>query len=143
MRRIFTSPWFSRGMRLSVVVGFIAAGWYAWTVWELYSDDLDRSIKSELTYECAARMGEDELAPYTNEFGNINVKTLCVTQDDFFVSPDELEAVRNGTMEFGPIWEPFDWPGTAITGVFWAVLTMLATVAGLGVVSMARWVWGR
>ncbi|MEK1853511.1 MAG: hypothetical protein AAAC48_17005, partial [Phyllobacterium sp.] len=98
VRTIFRSPWFGRGLRLAVIIGLVAAAWHAWGVWKRFSDDSQTSIKRELTYECAARLPEDALNQHVNEFGNINVKTLCFTEGDFFVAPYELEAVRNGTM---------------------------------------------
>lgn len=140
---IFRSPWFWRGLRLSVPIGLLAAGWHAWGVFDRYSDDLDRSIKSELTYKCAARLREDMLKPYMNEYGNINVRKLCLTEDDFFVAPYELEAVRDGTMKFEPTWQPFDWPGTVIVGLIWAIGTILATIGALGAVAVTRWVRGK
>lgn len=143
MRAIFASPWFGRGMRLSVVVGLAGGGWHAWSVWERYQEDLTRSINSELTYRCAARLSEEQLRPHMNAVGNINVRTLCLTRDDFYVSLPELEEVRKDTMKFEPIWKPFDWPGTAIVGAMWTVGTILATIALLGVAATFRWVWGR
>ncbi|WP_457300186.1 hypothetical protein [Phyllobacterium sp. P5_D12] len=142
MREIFRSPWFGRGLRLAVVVGLLAAGWHAWGVWDRFGDDRQTSIQRELTYECAARLPEDALKQHVNEFGNINVKTLCFTEDDFFVAPFELEMVRNGTLKFETPGKPFDWAGTVIVGLLWAVSTVLFTIAVLSVVSMVRWVWG-
>lgn len=143
MRGILASPWLRRGIRLSLLVGFVGAAWHARTVWDRYRDDVDRSIKSEVTYRCAAGLSDDQLRPHMNEFGNINVKTLCITVDDFFVSLDELEQVRDGTLKFEPYWQPFDWPGTVIVGLLWSLATILATIAVLGVAGMARWVWGQ
>jgi hypothetical protein len=139
---IFKSSWFARGLRLSVLVGLAAAGWHAWTVWQRYNDDVDFWIREKLTYECAARLTEEQLRPYMNEFGNVNVKALCFTDRDFFVAPYELEAVRAGTMKFETSWRPTDWPGAAITGIIWAVGTILATVAALSAVAAVKWVWG-
>lgn len=135
--------WFGRGVRLSLLVGLTAAGWHVWSVWKRYSDDQEQWFKSQLTYECAARLTEDQLRPYMNEFGNINVKTLCFTDGDFFVAPYELEAVRAGTMKFETSWRPTDWDGAAITGIIWAVGTLLATLSVLCALGIARWVWGK
>ncbi len=143
MRSVIGSRWMKRGLRLSIVVGFAAAALNAWTVWDRYRVAYDRSIKSELTYQCAARLSEQTLKPYMNEMGNINVRKLCLTDDDFYVSPHELQAVRDGTMEFKPYESPFDWPGSAIVGVLWALATILGTVAILGTIALGKWVWGR
>lgn len=136
-------PWFWRGMRLSVVVGLVAAGWHAWSVWERYRSDVDSSVRREITYRCAARQSEETLKPRMNEMGNINVNKLCTAGDDFFVSLAELEKVRDGTMDFGPYSRPVDWPGTAITGIFWTLATIITTIALVGFIQMIRWVWGK
>ena len=88
-------------------------------------------------------MTDAQLKPYINELGNINLKSLCLTGEDFFVAPYELDEVRNGTMKFKPIWEPYEWPGTAIVGLLWMIGTILATTAALAAVGLVRWVWGR
>jgi hypothetical protein len=142
MHSIFASPWLRRGLRLSLVVGIVAAAWHAWSVFKRYDDDRAEQFRSRLTYECAARQSEDELNRRMNGVGNINVNGLCADRD-FFVSPQELAEVRNGTMEYVTMWQPFDWPGTITVGILWAVGTILATVAALSSVGMARWVWGR
>jgi len=118
--RVFGSRWMKRGLRLSVVVGLAGAALHAWTVWDRFRDAYDRSIKNEVTYRCAARLDEATLKPYMNEMGNINVKKVCLTTEDFYVAPYELQAVREGKMDFKPYDQPFDWPGTAIAGVLWA-----------------------
>jgi hypothetical protein len=142
MRSLFTSPWLSRGLRLSLVVGLAAAGWHAWVVFKRYDDAQREEYLSRLTYKCVARQGDEELNQRMNEFGTINVNGLC-SDRDFYVAPYELAEVRAGTMNFETAWKPFDWPGTVIVGVLWAVGTILVTVAALSAVGMARWVWGR
>ncbi|MBB3545178.1 MULTISPECIES: hypothetical protein [unclassified Rhizobium] len=75
---------------------------HAWTVWNRFRDAYDRSIKKEVTYRCAAHLSDAQLRPYMNEMGNINVQKLCLTTDDSYVAPYELQAVRDGTMDFKP-----------------------------------------
>lgn len=142
MRRVFGSIWMKRAFRLSIVVGFAGAAWHTWVVWERYNVALSSSIKMEATYRCAARLSEETLKRYTNEMGNINVRRPCLTEADFYVAPYELEAVREGTMEFRSYHEPFDWPGAAIVGVLWAMATIFITFAVLSAIELARWVWG-
>ncbi|TIT00219.1 MAG: hypothetical protein E5W72_13190 [Mesorhizobium sp.] len=142
MRSIFVLSWFKRGLRLSLVVGLAAAAWHAWAVFKRYDNARFEQFQSRLTYECAARQSEDELNRRMNGVGNINVNGLC-SDRDFFVSPYELAQVRKGTMKFETTWKPFDWAGTAIAGILWTVGTILATLAVLGAVGLARWVWGR
>src|SRR5262249_18365402 len=125
------------------ILGLVAAGFHAWSVWKRYNDDREAWFKRKLTYECAARLSDNELKPFMNEYGNINVRRLCITNDDFFVSLDELDAVRTGTMKFETGWEPFDWLGTIIMGLLWAIATVLLTVGVLIIVNLGRWVWGK
>lgn len=135
--------WFARGLRLSLPVGLIAAGWHAWTVFERYSNDRDHWIRIELTYHCAAASSDDVLKAHMNEYGNYNVKSICLTDDDFIVAPYEIEAVRQGTMKFKTSFEPFDWLGTAIAGLLWGLGTIFVTVAAFCVRAVAQWVWGK
>ena len=69
------SFWLFRGLRMSLVVGVICAAMHAWTVWARYDDDRLSWIKSQLTYECVARLSDEQMNARRNEFGNINVKT--------------------------------------------------------------------
>ena len=126
-----------------MLVGMGAAVMNGWQSLQRYNDDRDRLLQMRFTYECAALQTEEILRPYANEFGNINVRYLCFTQDDFYVAPYELEAVRKGEMKFESAWKPF-YPGQIVaSGLFWAVGSVLFAIGGLSMVALARWVWGR
>ncbi|BCG73414.1 hypothetical protein MesoLj113a_45720 [Mesorhizobium sp. 113-1-2] len=143
MARSFYRVWFWRGVRIAPVVGVIAAGWYSWTVMDRFQKERVDNVKLSVTYDCVANLSPEVIKQYTNPYGNINVKDLCLTGTDFFVSPDEVARARAGTLKLGTYWEPFDGQGTVITGTIWAVLTILATSVLLGITFVGRWVWGR
>lgn len=134
--------WFLRGLRLAVLVGVAAAGWHAWGVYSRYLDDLTRTAEMQLGYECAARESDEFLRARTNEFGNINIKDICFTGRDFWVSPREISDVRSGSMKFEPSFRPFDLPNSLVVGTLWGLATVLATLACLGTIRLTRWVWG-
>lgn len=140
---IFASPWFARGLRLSLVVGVLSAAWYSWTVFSQYAADRDEWLKMRFVHECAARVSDGDLKKHMNSFGNINVKGVFCADRDFWVSPQEIMEVRNGTAEFKTAYQPLDGVGAAWAAVIGIVGTILATVAALSVVKMVQWVWGK
>ncbi|WP_192384064.1 hypothetical protein [Mesorhizobium silamurunense] len=127
---------------MAPIVGVIAAGWHSWIVLQQWQADRQAQYVEQFNYECAARLPVADLRARMNEFGNINIKDLCLTGRDFFVSEPELERVRAGTMKFETTYHPFDVQGALIIGGFWAVLTALAALALLGVTFLGQWVWG-
>lgn len=135
--------WGLRGVRLSLLVGLLCSVFQVWNDFSLYRADVDRVVKSELGYECAARLTDDVLKHNQNEFGNINVRKFGCADNDFYVSLKEIQDVRSGTMKFAPYTSPFN-PGevviAAVTGV---VVTLLFAGGAIGLLKVMRWVWGR
>lgn len=143
MSGVFASPWLGRGARLSLLVGLLAAAWDAWGWFDLYQQEQKRWFKTELMYKCAAALSPEILAPHITEFGTINVRSFCFTDDDAFVSLKELDEVRAGTMKFETSWKPFYWQNTAVVGLLWAFGTLFATLLALTAIAATRWVWGK
>lgn len=142
MPGIFASPWFGRGMRLSVVVGLVAAGWHAWTVFQRYNADATGWAETRFAYECAARLPTETLWPDSTDTANKNIRGYC-SDRDFYVSMGELQMVREGTLKFEALSKPTDWEGAAFVGALWMAATMLATILILSLFALVRWVWGK
>lgn len=134
--------WFLRGLRLALVAGLMGAGWHSWDVLDRYSADAATQSSMKLAYECAARQSDEQLASRQNPVGNINVRDLCLTGRDFYVSWPEMQAMRAGTMKFETTLRPFDWQGSAIIGIAWTLIMALMSLGVLFAITVARWVWG-
>lgn len=134
--------WFLRGLRFAPVVGLVAAGWHSRDVLNRYQTDATSQLSMGLTYECAARQSDEQLAARQNPLGNINVRDLCLTGRDFYVSWPEMQAMRAGTLKFETTFRPFDWQGSAVIGIAWSLLAVIVTLGVLFAIAIARWVWG-
>jgi hypothetical protein len=134
--------WFRRGLRLSLIVGIVSAAWHSWAVFSHYAADRDKGLEMRFVYGCAARVSDDDLNKHVNSFGNVNAKDIFCNDRDFWISPEEIAEVRNGTAEFETSYPAFDGVGAAWAALIGVVGTILATLVAFSILKMVRWVWG-
>ena len=135
--------WLLRGARLGLLVGLLAGGKQAWDDFSIYQEDLRRNVNTQLTYECAAHFADDILRQNRNEFGNVNVRKLGCTADDFYVSLKEIADVRSGAMKFAPYWKPFYPLSVLIASILGVLATLLLTTVAVVLLKGLQWAWGR
>lgn len=142
-KRLF-GRWLSRGFRLALVVGVVAAAWQSWTNFSLYEADQQSWAETRLLYECAARINDDVLAAQVTKFGTVNMKGQCSFDgEDHWVALSEIADVRSGVLQFASSLKPFRMESTVSAGFFAFFTTMLSTLSLLAVVRLVQWVWGK
>ncbi|MBB5539535.1 hypothetical protein [Rhizobium giardinii] len=93
-----------------------------------------------MVYECAARIDNTALMKHANEYGNINVRGLFCSDQDFLVSMAELADVRSGTMSFETIYHPYDSLGTLMAFFVATAGTLLLAGVCFGALLITRWI---
>lgn len=141
VRKRWAKRWFTRSVKLALVVGFLGLGYDAWTRFSRYEENRATMLKSEIGYRCAAALSDDTLSNGLKNGYTIDISSLGCTSTPFFVSMQEVWDMRAGKLTFEPYGTPFEWQSSILAAAAWAILSMMVTTSFIAAVAIARWVW--
>jgi hypothetical protein len=135
--------------RLSVVVAVLVAAYSAFITYQKSADYRAQQLREyfdvKFAYQCAARQTDENLRPFVNDYGLIDLIKAGCTEQKMVASFDELKQWRDGT----PSWhEPDERDMPALFDGYatflWLVLAFVAVnLIGLlvvGIKNVSRWV---
>jgi hypothetical protein len=135
-------------LRLSIVVGVGFGLFASYTRFNAYQNQKISNTQSKIRYLCAARISDEWLTQHTNEYGTIDVASICGTvrgEQSFFVNQQEIATVRAGKDLFEYIGlEPYNLLNTLFSSFAGFALTNFFGFAVLGLFLVGKWtIYGR
>jgi hypothetical protein len=142
IRKSWTKLWFLRAVRFAILAVIVGGFWQAWEDLQSYREDVQRTVQSEIGYQCAARLDDSMLTSRINDYGNIEVGTIGCASGPFFVSMAEVRDVRAGKMSFETSLSPYYPERIFLSGLAMGFTVLLFSSIAIWVIRTIQWAWG-
>ncbi len=131
--------------RLSIVAGVGCGLFDAYQTFRDWEAEKSDYVRNKMRMECAAKVSDDWLTRNTNEFGNVDVASICGPGTDgktFFVNASEIYSTRKGEDTYAKLlWrKPYDILKSLIMATAALIGINLIGALILGLFLVGRWI---